>query len=116
QAAVGEICAAAVPAVQAGAREFRILSAPCGLGSELAGAAERLRKDRPEVLRRLRCWGVDPDPEGTLLPEAAKRTRAKGLNVCFLREDLRRHRDVAAVVAEEGPFHLVSLLGVSQSR
>jgi len=115
EAAVGEICAAAVLAVREGQPEFRLLSAPCGLAAELVGAAERLRQARPEVLSRLRCWGVDPDPEGLFLREAQKRARGAGLEASFLREDLRRHRDVSQVVRREGPFHLASCLGYTQS-
>jgi hypothetical protein len=116
EAAVGEICAAASLAVRRGEPEFRFLSAPCGLGAELAGVAERLRRSRAELFPMLRAWGVDPDPEGALLPEARRRVRSTGLNAAFIREDLRRHREVAAVAAEQGPFHLISCLGYSQDR
>jgi hypothetical protein len=116
QAAAGEICAAAVPAIRAGAAEFRILSAPCGLSSEVLAAAERLRDERPETFRRLRCWGVDADRDGTLLPEARRRARSLGLHARFIREDLRRHREVAAVVRESGPFHLINCVGLAQDR
>src|SRR5688572_24007847 len=91
EAAVGEICAAAVMAIRRGEAEFRMVCAPCGLGSEMLGAAERLRLARPETFARLRCWGVDPDLEGGLLPEATRRARAAGLNARFIREDLRRY-------------------------
>ena len=114
EATVGEICSAAVMTLRAGTSEFRMLSAPCGLAFEMVGVAARLRLQHPELFGRLRCWGVDPDREGTLLPEAARRTRATGLAARFIREDLRRHREVAAVAQGEGPFQLVSCLGVSQ--
>jgi len=113
-ATVGEICAAAYLAVRAGADEFRMLSAPCGLGCELVGMAERLKSLRPEVFAKVRCWGVDPDPQGTTLPEATRRTRAAGLKAQFIREDLRRRREVSATVEREGPFHLISCVGISQ--
>jgi hypothetical protein len=116
EAAVGEICAAAVLHIRAGEPEFRMLSAQCGLGAEIIGVAERLRACRPETFSRLRCWGVDPDPEGDLLPEAARRARSAGLKARFIREDLRRHREVAAVARQEGPFHLVSCIGAGQGR
>jgi hypothetical protein len=110
QAAAGEICAAAVMAARAGEPEFRVLLAPCGLASEMLQVAERLRDGRQEVLDRMRFWGVDPDREGTLLREATRRTRAAGLKAQFIREDLRRHREVAATARREGPFHLVACL------
>jgi hypothetical protein len=116
QAAAGEICAAAVPAVRAGVSEFCVLSAPCGLNTEVLAAAERLREERPETFHRLRCWGVDADRDGTVLPEARRRARALGLNVRFIREDLRRHREVAGVVRENGPFHLINCVGLAQDR
>lgn len=115
-ATVGEIRAAAVPAVRGGAAEFRILCAPCGLGAELRAVADALRDSRPEVLSRLRFWGVDPDADGHLLPEARRRAAAAGLKAEFIREDLRRYRGVDAVVDRVGPFHLISLVGASQSR
>jgi hypothetical protein len=113
-AAVGEICSAAYLTLRAGEPAFRLLSAPCGLGSELAGVAERLRARRPDVFSRLYTWGVDPDPDGRILPEAGRRTRAAGLETRFIREDLRRHREVDAVAAREGLFHLVSCIGLTQ--
>ncbi|HEU4753590.1 MAG TPA: class I SAM-dependent methyltransferase, partial [Armatimonadota bacterium] len=116
EAAVGEICAAAVLAARAGEPQFRVLSAPCGLAAELCGVAKRLRDERPETFSRLRCWGVDRDPDGALLPEAARRARQAGLNARFIREDLRRYREVAAVVRENGPFHLVSCVGLARGR
>jgi hypothetical protein len=115
EAAVGEICAAAVVAGRAGEPVFRLLSAPCGLASEIVGVADRLRTRHPELFSRLQCWGVDPDLDGNLLPEAGRRTRAAGLDARFIREDLRRRREVAAMVREEGPFHLVSCLGICQA-
>lgn len=116
EATVGEICAAAVLAVREGASEFRVLSAPCGLGAELRGVAERLRNDRPETFTALRCWGVDPDVDGHLLPQARRRAANAGLQAEFLREDLRRYRGVDAIVKREGSFHLVSCVGASQTR
>jgi hypothetical protein len=116
EATVGEICAAAVMAARSELPEFRILFAPCGLGSELLGAAARLRRDRPEAFARMRCWGVDPDADGHLLPEARRRAAAAGVKAEFLREDLRRFRSVDAVVEQEGPFHLVNCVGASQTR
>jgi hypothetical protein len=116
EATVGEICAAAVLAVREGAAEFRVLSAPCGLGAELRAVAERLGSDRPETFAALRCWGVDPDTDGHLLPQARRRTAHAGLKAEFLREDLRRYRGVDAIVKREGPFHLVSCVGASQTR
>jgi hypothetical protein len=113
QAAVGELCAAAVLSIRTGEAEFRILSAPCGLGAELLGVAERLRSQRPETFARLRCWGVDPDLDGTFLPEAARRLQAAGLRANLIREDLRRRREVAQVAAIEGPFHAVCTLGAT---
>jgi hypothetical protein len=110
QAAVGELCAAAVLRIREGEAEFRLLSSPCGLGAELAGVAERLRDQRPETFTRLRCWGVDPDPEATLLPEATRRLQAAGLRAHLIREDLRRRREVARVAAMEGPFHAICTL------
>ena len=115
-AAAGEICAAAVPAVRAGEPEFRVLCAPCGLASEMVQAAERLQDGRREVLERMRFWGVDPDRDGTLLREATRRTRAAGLKAQFIREDLRRHREVAATARREGPFHLIACLGETPKR
>lgn len=115
EAAVGEICAAAVPALRAELPEFRILSAPCGLAWELVGVAERFRRRHPDLLPRLRAWGVDPDPRGILLPEAARRTRAAGLRADFLREDLRRQRELVQLVDREGPFHLIHLAGLWQT-
>ncbi|MGV3722098.1 MAG: hypothetical protein ACO1SX_14400 [Actinomycetota bacterium] len=115
-ATVGEIRAAAVPAIRGGAAEFRILCAPCGLGAEMHALAEGLRGTRSEELARIRFWGVDPDADGHLLPEARRRAAAAGLKAEFIREDLRRYRGVDAVVDRVGPFQLVSLVGASQSR
>jgi SAM-dependent methyltransferase len=112
--AAGEIAAAASVAVRGGASEFRVLCAPCGLGSEMLAAADRLRALRPEVLERTRFTGIDPDADGHLLPEATRRARAAGIEARFIREDLRRHREVDAAVAKDGPYHFVSFLGVSQ--
>ena len=114
EAASGEICAAVTLGVRAGISDFRLLCAPCGLDSELFRAAERLRETRPDAFAALRCWGVDPDLHGDLLPEAASHARALGLPLQLLREDLRRRREVAAVVAAEGPFHTVVCLGLTQ--
>jgi SAM-dependent methyltransferase len=116
EATVGEICAAAVMAQRAGAPEFRLLCAPCGVGSELLGAAVRLRRERPETFATLRCWGVDPDADGHFLPEARRRAAAADVNAEFLREDLRRFRSVDAVVDQQGPFHLINCVGASQTR
>ena len=116
EATVGEVCASVVLAVRAGAPEYRMLFAPCGLGCELLGAADRLRRTRPEAFARIRCWGVDPDADGHLLPEARRRTAAAGVPAEFLREDLRRFRSVDGVVELQGPFHLVNCVGASQTR
>lgn len=113
-ATVGEMAAAAVMQIRAGETECRILSTPCGLGFELFGVLDRLHATRPDVGAKVRCWGVDLDPEGTLLPEAQQRARSQRSPVQFLREDLRRHRGVASVAALEGPFHIVLSLGLSQ--
>lgn len=113
-ATVGEMAAAAVMQIRAGEPECRILSTPCGLGFELFGVLERLQETRPEVAAKVRCWGVDLDPDGTLLPEAQRRARSSRVPVQFLREDLRRHRGVASIAAQEGPFHVVLSLGLSQ--
>jgi hypothetical protein len=113
-AAVGEICAAAVLAVRSGCDDFRVLFAPCGLAAEMVTAGERLRETRPDVFERLRWWGVDPDRDGDLLPQAASRARAGGLNAQLIREDLRRHRDVLAAADRVGGFHLISCVGISQ--
>lgn len=113
EATVGEMCAAVILGVRAGEPEFRVLVAGCGLGAEIAGLAERLQKQNPEAFSRVRCWGVDVDPDGHVLPEAARRARAAGLPTKFIREDLRRRREVSGVAAQEGPFHLISCLSFS---
>jgi len=112
-AVVGEICASAVLGIRSGQPEYRVLFAPCGLGTEIAGVAERLKSARPETFNRLRCWGVDPDLNGDVLAEAVRRVRCTGVECRFIREHLRRRREVDAVVEREGPFHLVCALGVS---
>ncbi len=114
EAATGELTAAAVMQIRSGERECRVLSTPCGLGCELTGMLERLRATRPEVAGRVRCWGVDLDPEGTVLPEASWNARCAGHAITFLQEDLRRHRGVTAIAAQEGPFHAVLSLGLTQ--
>ena len=48
-AAVGEIAAAAVMALRGGQAEFRVLSAPCGLGFEIRGAAAKLPERSVDV-------------------------------------------------------------------
>jgi hypothetical protein len=113
-ATAGEIRAGAALAARAGVAEFRMLLAPCGLAAEARAAAESLT-DRPEVRERLRCWGVDPDPSGAILPEAARLARQAGLPAEFIREDLRRCREVDAVAARVGGFHLVSCVGLPQA-
>jgi len=114
EATVGEISAAAVMATRAGEPEFRALFAPCGLASEMVGVGRRLQSQRPEAFERLRCWGVDLDPEGHLLPEAKRRALDAGLHAKFIREDLRRHHEVRAVAARHGLFHLISCVGIPQ--
>ena len=116
QASVGEIVAAAVMNVRTGETDVRVLSAPCGLGAELLRVCDRLRAEHPEVHGAVRCWGVDADPNGTLLPEAERRTRRSGAPVRFIREDLRRRREVSAVARREGPFHVISCMGITQKR
>jgi len=115
-ATAGEIRAAAVLAVRGGAEEFRVLCAPCGLGAEMRAVAAGLQETQPVTFARLRFWGVDPDMDGHLLPEARRQAAARGLKAEFIREDLRRYRGVEAVVNRVGPFQLVSLVGASQSR
>lgn len=114
EAASGEVSAAAVLAFRAGAPEFRALFAPCGLGAEMVEAARRVAERRPEDAPRFRCWGVDPDREGNLLPELTWRCREAGVKATLIREDLRRHREVSAAAAAAGNFHLVCCLGLSQ--
>jgi len=115
EATVGEVCGAIVPALRRRGGEFRALCAPCGLANEMVEVARRLQERHPELLGRVRFWGVDLDPDGHLLPEAKRRTRDAGLDARFVREDLRRHREVRAVVEREGPFHLVSCAALSQT-
>lgn len=114
-ATVGEMCAAAVVGTERdGLKEFRVLCAPCGLANEIVEAGKRLRARHPEVLSRVRFWGVEPDLEGSLLPEAKRRAWMGRVEATFIREDLRRHREVRAVVEREGPFHLIDCVGVCQ--
>ncbi len=115
-AAAGEMVAAAVMARRSGEAEIRILGAPCGLAAELLRVAERLRAEHPEAFHVLRCWAVDADPTGAALPEAERRARAQGAPIRFIREDLRRRREVAAVARREGPFHVISCLGITERR
>lgn len=114
ESATGEIFCAVVMASRSGQTEFRALFAPCGLGAELAGTAERLAQRRPELLPGFRCWGVDADRDGHVLPQAAMRARAAGVEVRFIREDLRRQREVAFTSARVDGFHLVSCIGLTQ--
>jgi hypothetical protein len=114
EAVVGELCSAVTLGTRSGISDFRVLSAPCGLADELIGAGERLRRSRPVAFAALRCWGVDADLAGDLLPEATRRARALSLPMQFIREDLRRRREVSAVVAAQGPFHSVLSLGLAQ--
>jgi hypothetical protein len=114
QATVGEICGTATVAARSGETDFRVLCAPCGLGCEMVGVAERLRGSRPDVLAKMRFWGVDADRDGMLLRETARRTQAAGLKVRLIREDLRRHHEVRAAARREGLFHLVSCVGITQ--
>ena len=114
EATVGEVCAAAVLLHRGGAEDIRILFSPCGVGAEIAAVAEKLSRKRPATLSRVRFWGVDPDRDGTLLPDARRAAREAGARAEFLRADLRRHRDVAAVASEEGPFHVISAVGLTQ--
>jgi hypothetical protein len=39
-----------------------------------------------------------------------------GLNTPFIREDQRRHREVATVVRESGPLHQINCVGLAQDR
>jgi hypothetical protein len=114
EAAAGEIFAAMSLAVRAGEQDFRALFAPCGLGAEMLAVGERLVRERPEISGRFRCWGVDSDRDGNLLPELARRARETGVIAHLIREDLRRHREVAAAAEREGNFHLVSCIGLTQ--
>lgn len=114
EAASGEIFCAAVLSARAGEPTFRALFAPCGLGAELQSVAERFSHRAPELLARFQAWGVDADRDGHMLPHAAARARAAGVQARFLREDLRRGREVAAVARKEGGFHLVSCVGLTQ--
>lgn len=114
EAASGETFAAMSLAIRAGEPEFRALFAPCGLGAEMLAVAERLVRERPEISGRFRCWGVDSDRDGNLLPELARRARETGLIANLIREDLRRHREVSAAAEREGNFHLVSCIGLTQ--
>ncbi|MFN3649582.1 MAG: hypothetical protein ACK47B_08365 [Armatimonadota bacterium] len=114
EAATGEIAAAVALSVRAGAADFRLLSAPCGLANEVLGAARRLQARHPEALCVFRCWGVDSDADGSLLPEARRRAAAAGVRATFIHEDLRRLREVRGVVAAEGRFHFISCVGLLQ--
>lgn len=113
EAAGGEMRAAVVLASRAETGDVRVLCARCGLGVELVELARALQASHPELLGRVRAWGVDPDPTGQLLPEAATRVAAAGLHTRFIREDLRRRREVDAVARREGPFHLITCLNIS---
>jgi len=114
EAAAGEIRAAAVLACRAGAPEFRVLAAPCGLAADVRAAADTLA-DHPEVRTATRVWGVDADPDGRLLPEATRLAAAAGLRFEPIREDIRRLREVDAVAQKVGGFHLVSLVGLTDA-
>ena len=114
EAASGEIFCAAVMARRSGETDFRALFAPCGSAAEMLGAAARMARRSPEMLSGFRCWGVDADPDGSTLREAARQARAAGVNAEFINEDLRRRREVAAAAQREGGFHLVSCIGLSQ--
>ncbi len=113
-AVTGECLAAAVLTLAKGQSEFRAVFAPCGHAAEALGMAERLQERDASLLKRIRCWGVDSDADGRVLPEARRRAAAAGLNLSTVREHLRRHRDVTTVVRTEGQFHLASLIGASQ--
>lgn len=110
----GEIMAAAVLAVREDLSEFRLLSAPCGLADEALQAAARLRASRTEAFAALRMVGVDSDPEDCVLREAAARAREHGVTATFIREDLRRLKELEARVATDGPFHAVTCVGLTQ--
>ena len=110
----GEIVAAVALAVRNGLREFRLLSAPCGLADEALHAAARLQASRPEAFAALRLVGVDSDPEDCGLRDAAQRAREQGVPATFIREDLRRLKELEAKVAADGPFHAISCVGLTQ--
>lgn len=110
----GEIVAAVAVAVRGGVSEFRLLSAPCGLADEALQAAARLRISRPEAFAALRLVGVDSDPEDSVLREASLRARRQGVPAIFIREDLRRLKELEAQVAADGPFHAITCVGLTQ--
>ncbi len=112
-AIAGEIVAAVAIASRAGTSEFRLLSAPCGLADEVLLAAARLKASRPEAFATLRVVGVDSDPEDNILREAAARAQTQAVPATFIREDLRRLKELEANVAAEGPFHAVSCAGLT---
>ncbi len=115
QATIGEMTAAAVVALHGGTAEFRVLVAPFGCGAELEGLAARLRQRNPDLLPRVRCWGVDGTMNSSSRARMVRRLAEQGLSVRIAPEDLRRNREAPSIAAEVGPFHLISLVGAGQS-
>ena len=90
----------------------RVLTVPSGLCRDLIGAATALREATPEVLPGLELWALDLDERGDVIPEAARRCRAAGLDVRFCRADVL---DFAAVrrAAGDRRFDVINCIGLA---
>lgn len=114
EAAVGELRAAAIRCLQGGEASCVLLFAPCGVGNEIAAFARSMRERWPQYAGAVRCCGVDPDPNGEFLPMARAAASRAGIPVELIREDLRRHRAVAAAAERVGGFHAICGVDLTQ--
>jgi hypothetical protein len=112
EAAGGEMLAAAVLHLKRDPGNLRILSVPCGTGSEWVLFANRLREIDPSLLERVRCWGTDRSRNS--LREAAARASRAGLSVEFLGPGASQQAEMARIAAEHGGFHLITAFGLTQ--
>jgi hypothetical protein len=96
-----------------GTDRVAVLSAPCGLVRDLCTTYEMIRRQTPDVGRRLRLYGLDLDFEGRVLEEARRRARAVGVPIRLVQGDILDDTTWFWLGEQGVPFAVVNCIGLA---
>ncbi|MBN1699129.1 MAG: hypothetical protein JW881_16540 [Spirochaetales bacterium] len=93
-------------------KEVTVFSAPCGFAYDMLGALNRLKKESPRLLQRVRFVASDLDPYGDIEPALAAKARELDITFDFIKGDIRKAA-VRKLIRSFGPFDIELFIGLS---